>query len=416
MAEKLTTLLHDFDLISDNRSKVTFVNNIRMDPSQRHGAGAVTLKGDANGLFPTSGDNYIITPLFNPAAVRQWIGFQSYLDQVNDGPDVQLTGDGYRLSDGTQQWWWNGSAWVVDTTHWNTEGDIASHIATFAATARQIAIVANLTTTSTSATPVLRMLRVAWVGKVEVFEDLLYRSLVPLLQTVRTISDFAIKVPMPGGAQLDIGKAVTSTKLSFNVVDVESVFNDNIDPNHYNNILQSYNPTTKIATLNPAIPVGQFAFCRLVLQPQVSVVSTSQDFIEVEAVPALQITNVQSVDSTSLSVDNSCTNKATGAQLIVQAPYRFNLRFTMIALAPGGVDLARLLRALVNLVENNFTIMSKQTGEEYRFWMIDEFNTMTVPMSNNLQSMQVTFDIIDVLTYERPTLQATAVKTLNLNT
>lgn len=416
MAERLTILPHDFDLIEDNRAGLTFVGSIRLNHQLNSGAGAVQLKADANGDYPTTGDQYVVTPLYKPKAVRQWVGFQVDIAHVMDGPDAQLTGDGYRLSDGTSHYYWDGAAWTVTTTLWNTEADIAAHISTFPATARQLAIVAKLSTTSVTVTPVLSAIHIAWTGKVEMFEDIVYRSLVPLLKTVRTITDFAIKVPVPGGFQLDVMTPVKTSGLTFNVVDVEGVFNNSLDPDHYNNLLQSYNPATGIATLNTAVPVGQMAFCRLVLQPQVAIVSTAQDYTEVEKVPAVQIADISAVDTQPLSQESAVTNKATGDQYVFQPPYRFNLRFTMIALTPGGVDLMRILRALVELVESNPTITSTATDEQYRFWMMEEFNNTTAPTDSNLTSMQAVFEIRDILTYEKPTKLVKGVRTVNLTT
>src|SRR4029077_7931995 len=131
------------------------------------------------------------------------------------------------------------------------EADIANNISTFPATTRTLAVVVKLTTTDTTITPTIQMARIAWTGKVNTFEDLVYRTLVPLLKSTRIVIDFAIKVPMPGGTQLDILTPVKAANNRFNVVDVEGVFNNNLDPNHYTNLVTAYNSATGIATLNP---------------------------------------------------------------------------------------------------------------------------------------------------------------------
>ncbi|MDE1971540.1 MAG: hypothetical protein KGI50_08270, partial [Patescibacteria group bacterium] len=256
----------------------------------------------------------------------------------------------------------------------------------------------------------------AWTGKINTVEDVLYRSLVPLLKTTRIIVDFNIKVPMPGGSQLDVLTPVKKANNKFNVVDVESVFNNNLDPDCYNNLLSSYNSVTGIATLSTAVPVGQIAYCRLVLQPQVAVKNTSMDFIEAELAPSIQLTDIMSVETQPTAHEIGVTNKATKAVLRVQPPYRFNLRFTMIALAPGGVDLTRTLEALVELMEENPLLTSAATGEQYRLWLIEEFQDTTQPNDMNLHSMQATFEVLNILTFKKPTVSEVAVGTLNLNT
>lgn len=414
MAEQLTVQPHDFEFIEENRQGLTFTGSCRLNPKLQSGAGAVSLLADSNGEFPTTGDHYVVSDLYTPRAVRQWLGFQVDIDHERDG-DTILTGDGYRLSDGSSHYYWNGSAWTVTTTQWSTEAQIAANIGSFPVLSRQLQVVARLTTTDKRVTPVLRAVRVAWTGKVEAFEDIVYRTLVPLMASVRTIVDFGIKVPMPGGLNLDVKTPLTKTNLGFDVTDLDGVFNHNADPDCYNNLLSSYNPTTGVATLTASIPVGQFALVRLKVKPQVSILSTAQDYIEVEKVPALQIKDVAAVDTQPLSLEIGVTNKATGDNIVIPPPYRFNLRFTMIALTPGGVDLMRILRAVVNLVESNPTITSKATGERYRFWMIDEFANTTTPQDNNLHSSQATFEIRDVLSYERPATFSKAVGNFNLN-
>lgn len=408
MAERLTTLPHDFDFIEDNRDGMTFVGQCRLNP-KLNGAGAVQLTADTDGYYPVTGEHYVVSELYEPAAVRQWLGFQADITHVMNGPDTQLTGDAFRLGDGADQYYWDGAAWVVSTSDWNTEGEIATNIATFPVTERALQVVVRLTTTDARSTPILTAVHIAWEGKVEAFEDIVYRSLVPLLRTVRTIMDFGVKIKIPGGTSLDIGAAVAAANMTVTVVDVDGVFNNNTDPDHYNNLLSSYNANTGIATLSTAVPVGQFAFCRLVLRPQVAIVSTSQDYTEVEATPALQIKDIEAVDSQPLSVETGITNKATGDIIVIPPPYRFNLRFTMIALTPGGVDLMRILRALVEMVEDNPTITSAATGERYRLLMTDEFTNTTTPQDNNLHSMQAMFEIRSVLAFEKPAVRTKAV-------
>ena len=41
---------------------------------------------------------------------------------------VAITGAGYRLTDGTDEYWHNGASWEVNTTDWNTEEEVAAEI------------------------------------------------------------------------------------------------------------------------------------------------------------------------------------------------------------------------------------------------------------------------------------------------
>jgi hypothetical protein len=404
---RLTTIPHDFELIDDNRAGLVLTGSIRLDPRLRNGAGAIQLKADALGDYPTAGDHYVVTELYRPQAVLQWIGFQVDITHVSD-TGTQLTGDGYRLSDGASHYFWNGSTWAITSAAWNTEAEIAANIGVFPVTARQLQVVIRLTTSDKAVTPVLRTVHIAWKGRVEALEDIVYRTLAPLLKTTRVIIDFAIKMAA-SSTTLDVKAAVVSSGLHFDVVGVDSAYNKTTDPNQRTDLLQTFNASTGIATLGTAVGAGQFALCRLIVRPQVAILSTAQDYIELEAAPALQIKDIESSKSQPLAVSSAVVNKATRDAIVIPPPYRFNLRFTMIALAPGGVDLMRFLRAVTELVEANPIITATATGKQHRFWMVEEFANTTTPQDSNLHSYQAIFEISDILSYERQAQQTKAV-------
>lgn len=400
--------MHTWEFVETERANLVFTGSIRLDPAKHW----VELKADANGDYPTTGDHYVIGPLFQPKAVRQWAGFEAEIEHIQNGAIGPLTGDGFRLHDGANQYWWNGAAWVVNTTNWNTQAEVAANIATFAATARKLRVVARLTTTDKAVTPRLRWARVAWKGKVFWLEDIIYRSLVPALRNINPIVDIAFKVPFPGGTTLDVGAALDQIGIAFNVVDLDGVFNHSTDPDAYTNVLSSYNASTRVATLSSAIPVGNVAKVRLIVRPEVVVESTSQDYSEVEKVPALVITDIEDVASSPLSQDDGVVNRATGAAIRVRAPYRFDVRFTMIALAAGGVDLARMIAEIVKYLDVNPLLRSVATDRSHRIWLVDEFTTRTRPELNGMHASQATFQIKDVLAFTRPAVNETAVRTL----
>lgn len=409
--EGLGLFPHDFEFIEDNRRGMVFSGSIRLDPKRN----LVLLKADPDtGLYPTTGDHYVISPLFDPQAVRQWVGFQASIQHYSNGLS-QDTGDGFRLHDGTNQWWWDGAVWAQSTSNWNTEAEIADNLATFDASERALRVVVRLTTADPRKTPLLSWVRIAWSGKVFVMEDLVFRTIVPMFKQTRIIIDFAIKIAFPGGTSLGVKAAVDATTFPLNVVGVDAVFNHTSDPEHMMNLMSSYNPTTGIATLASAIPVGQFAVCRLICQPQVAVELTSQDYVEVEKAPALIIQSIESVDSSELAQDVGIANKSAETIIRIPAPYRFDLRFTMVALTPGAVDLQRTIDSIVELMSNNPLIKSKALGEQYRIYMIDEFNTNTRPNDANLHQMQASFKICEVLAFKRQATVETPVIAPTLN-
>lgn len=413
MAEKLDILIQDLTFYAEDRANLVFSDptKIRLDSVRN----VVELKKDAlTGKYPTDANIYVISPLFQPKAVRQWWMFQAFIDHVFRGTTA-LTSDGFRLHDGTNQYWHNGSAWVVNTTNWNTEAQVVANISTFPDTARKIRVVVNLVTTNGLYTPSLSLVKVAYKAKIQYMEDLIYRSLAPSLRSsFRTLIDFAFKAPFPGGTSLPVGPTLDAAKVPVNIIDADSVFDHTLDPDHLNNLLISYNTGTRVATLSGSIPVGNVAFIQLVVEPEVIIETTSQDFSEVEKVPSVIIDNLEAADSTPGNQDDFIVNKTTNAAIRLPAPYRFNIRGSIILLAPGAVDLTRMIDSIVEYMENNETIRSVGLDRRYRMMLVDEFSIETTPTVQDLHSARASFQIFDVVAYKRPAVSEFASKTIKL--
>lgn len=410
MAETLQTLIHTWDLIEEHRDEIALVGAIRLDPADN----LIKLRADSNGNYPLTGEHYAITPLFSPGAVRQWVGFQADIAHVVDGVLGQLTGEAFRLHDGETQWYWDGAAWVETGTAWNTQAEIANNISSFSATARALRIVIRLSTTDKTKTPLLARAKVAWTGRVFWMEDLMYRSLHRYLSDIRLSVDLAVKVPFPGGASFELGPILDKLGIPFNIVTIEAAFNEASDPDSVTDILTSYNETTRRVTLTSAVPVGDFVRFRMVVSPEVAIENTASDYIEVERVPAIQATDFEDVASSPLSQDDSVVNKATHDLIRLPAPYRFDVRFSMIALAPSSVDLTRLIAAIVEYMERNPILRSVATDRPYTIQMIDEFNVQTRPSLSNLANSRASAVIKNVLAFNKPAVYEKGVTSLNL--
>ncbi len=110
-----------------NRSGLTLDADIRL----HRGESSLQLLPDSTtDKYPTDADIKAITWIANPLSAREWLGFQAEIIHVSVDGEV-VTSAGYRLHDGTDQYWWNGAAWEVNTTDWNTEGEVATNIGSF---------------------------------------------------------------------------------------------------------------------------------------------------------------------------------------------------------------------------------------------------------------------------------------------
>lgn len=391
-----TPLVRDVRFNEDTRTSVTLTGSVRIDPVRN----VLELQKDASGAFPTAGEHFAISAAFQPGAVRAWYGFQVFVRHAYSGPQP-LTSIQFRLHNGTDQFAWNGSAWAVSTSAWNTEQEVADFIDQFPIATKTIRIVTRLVTSDKSKTPTVELIKIGWLARINFFEDLIYRSLPAMLRNFRYETAIAFRVAFPGGLTLPVAPAVTASGVPYNVRDVVAVYNHSLDPDHLNDLLNIWDGSSGNATLTTAIPVGSFAYVEISVEPEVVISATSQDYVEVEKAPALLVTNIESVNSSPLSQDDGVVNKATGVATRVYAPYRFDIRFDMIALAPSGLDLVRMGESLVDFMAQHQLIRSIGLDQMYRVWMLNEYDVQTVPNLSDVHQSGGSFVIKDVVKFRR---------------
>jgi len=133
-------LIKNFVFKEENRYRITLGPNVRLVAGEHR----VTLK-DTDSLYPTDPDLYIKTWIVNPKSVKKWLLFESVIAHVYDYDGNRITDDGYRLGDGTNEYWWDGGAWVVNASNWNTEQEVCENIESFPVTSLKLQIIVNLT-------------------------------------------------------------------------------------------------------------------------------------------------------------------------------------------------------------------------------------------------------------------------------
>lgn len=386
-------------------------SKIRLDPADHR----IKLKVTPSFYYPTDQNLSARSRLYRPAALRQLLMVQAC------GVFPEGTSIGYRLFDGTTERWWNGSAWAVaGAGNWNTETELNAHIATYSAAARQFAVTFNLATTDPNVTPELQGLRVLWEGPIDWHDDILIDSL---------LGEYLAGLNFVCDASLPPLDAITTTvdlddylqRSTLDVVDLDAVFNDTLDPQHATNILGSYNAGTKLLTLSGSVAVGTRLFLRLLVRPSVSW-STHQDFEEVGKVPAVILSETKTVKSTGGPIwgEAGIVRKDTGAAWTIPAPAR--LSFAIIAeLRTSSLrELSRLHSAILERLEDGPMsggpfLRSVATDRRFRVWTIDEYQTVTAPEnSSDLRVAQLTIRIEDVTAQTRPARAANGVLTLNL--
>jgi len=381
----LRDFIHHFTFTEADRAYVTLGTDTRLNPVT-HRAQLGTYGVAA---YPTDADLYVKTRLWNPEAVREWKGFEAYI--VHKKIDnVVKTSAGFRLSDGTDQYWWNGAAWEVNTSDWNTEAEVATNISAFPATSRKLQVVVNLKTTDSSVTPELIEIRVLYGALLDSeLEDMILRTVVRGLKNVRAITRFDIEMATTG-ITIDLNNFPLDT--DYNIVGVDAAFNDTDDPDHNTDLLDSYNAGTKVVTLTTPVTAGKTVWLRLEYKPEVAV-QTSRDYIEVEHIPSLIIEDARLINATASAEEDHVGNRGDFSAVVLPAPIQGTLEFTLSAIADKVVDGLRLSAAVKRWFGDNPLIRSSGLDEAYSLHLVDEYEHRGTASEEDLFTWRATFRV-----------------------
>jgi len=404
---RLQKLIKEFRFSEDVRVKLTLGTDVRLNP-ERHW---LQLKEDADGFYPLTADLQAETWVSNPKSVKQWLGFD--VEVLHTKIDtVQVTSLGFKISDGTTVRYWSGAAWVVaGASDWNTEEEIAANIDTYPVSERKLGVVINLKTTNKLATPKVKAIKVLYSSDVEFQEDILYRSLVPALRAGVRPRGRLIFEALTTTDTFDLDDLGIETP--YNIVDVDAAFNHTDDPNHLNDLLSSYNPNTKVVTLTASVAAGKDVWIDFLWEPEVAV-TTSQDYSEVEKVPSLVLDDINLVDASVRGQPDGVVNRADGTAVTVPAPLVGDLEILAHLITDKGVDLQRFATELKRFFENNPLLTSVGTDEEYRLWVLDEFDMTTAANRGDLHTGRLRFRIVGVRYYLRDAVDGYAIKKFHL--
>jgi len=403
---RLLKLIKEFRFSEDVRAKITLGTDVRLNPDEHW----LQLKAGSDG-YPLTSDLYAKTWVSNPESVKQWIGFEAEVlhTKVNT---VQVTSVGYQISDGTTDRYWSGAAWVAaGASDWNTEEEVAANIGTYPVTERKLQVILNLKTTDKVATPKVLAIKVLYASAIEFQEDIIYRSLVPALRDgVRPRA----RVPFTAATTTDtFDLDDLGIETPYNIVDVDAVFNDTDDPNHLTDLLDTYTPSTKVITLTSTIAQGKTVWVDFLWEPEVAV-TTSQDYSEVEKVPAIVLDDINLVDASVRGQKESVVNRNDGTAVTLQRPLVGDLEILMHLLTDKGVDLQRLATEVKRFFANNPLLRSVGTDEEYRLWVLDEFDMTTAANRGDIHTGRLRFSIVGVRYYLRDAVDGYGIKKFHL--
>jgi hypothetical protein len=345
------------------------------------------------GYYSTDDDIYFMTWLTNPKALRKILMLQVFVNRPSVDCSTQV-----RIHDGTNHYFWNGAAWAVAVAgDWNDEGTFNAHIQDFDILPdRQFAIVVNLRTSDKYMTPSVSEIRVLMDIRIDYMEDIVFRSLIPLMkQHIRPLANYPIPAYNEDILSIDLNDYETNT--NFTIVDVEAVFNHSLDPEFLVNLLDSYDPVTKIITLTDPIVAGEIPFILFRYSPEVAY-TTSQDYFEVAKIPCLtlQRLEVPTENAYNLAAREGIVDKGTGNAVLIHEPWRATLDFRLHVTTDNAVDEMRLISSVLKFFDEHVLIRSIGLDEYYRMQIIRELRDLISPNRADQKVFWTRFVISDV--------------------
>ena len=386
---RLKSLIKVFEFQEEERSSLTLGPKTRLNPNN---ASLELIAVDNE--YPTDDDLYVITKTTNPDTVKEWSGFDVTVSNVFDLDDNPLTSVAFRLSDGTDQYYWDGLDWIVNTTDWNTEQEVADNITAFPPNSKKLAIVINLKTTDKRYTPSLSRIKVLWKSNIEFQEDIIYRSLVRRLKNeIEPIGDYPIRLQSDTDT-IDL-KNDYKLETPYRISGIDSCFNNDTDPDHFVDIFQSYDSVNKVITLNQVLTTGTVVWIKFYWKPMVAV-TTSQEFNEIASVPAIVLEDITMPETYRQKKEyDYVANKGNETAVKVRSPLQVDVDIEMVLITASAKDQQRLADAVRAFIENSDYLVSTGLDEKYDLLLIDPYTSRFVGNKEELRTGSIEIRIIN---------------------
>jgi len=395
-------------------SVLSDVAKVRLDPADFR----AKLRLQSDFLYPLDVDLYVRTPAARPGAVRRLLMIQVDAE-TPDGTSV-----GLRIWDGAADLFWDGAAWsAAGAGDWNTEAEVSANLSTFPVTdTRTFAVTLNLLTTDAKVTPEVSCVSVLWEGEVDWLNDLLLDSLTATVQEEAVFPVEMALPPLPADAT-SIDLTEYRDEANLDLVGAEAVYDHAADPGHLTDLLDAYNPSTKILTLTGAgMPADGVPFLRMRARAQVAW-DTNQDWEELGTLPQVVLRDAETLLSSfyPMSAERGIVRKDTGGGVEVPAPFRSTFRISMEVRTNRSREQARLLEAMTKLLAVGPTgeagpfLRSRGTDRRFLIRLTDQFNAQTPNLdAGDVRAFQAEFRLEDLTQQLRPARNAHGVKRLRM--
>jgi len=338
-------LIKRFQYDEEHRVDLSFSDATKIYLESRRTMPGVRLRPDSSGDFPTTGEHYVRHRVTEPLALDSWRGFDVEA-VVPDGTALS-----FRLSDGTDDYWWDGGAWAVaGAGEWSTQAEIHANAASFraAVSTRKLQVVTRLSTTDPSFTPRLTATKLLMRVTINFSEDLVLRSLVPTLkESIRPRKDWSL-VLASATDTIDISSDGDHPVPSYVVTDVLAAYNHTTDPEHETDILSSYDEGTGVVTLTAAQSSGDRIWLALEYRPGVAV-ATHPDYYEVDAIPSIVVESLRPVGRmySTRKRGDAVIDRTTGDAVRVGGPVQVSFEVDLMMATDRNSDRLRLGEAVM---------------------------------------------------------------------
>ena len=392
--------LKDYPFDASTRKSTAFSDttkiHINTDESQFTTAsrfrGALQLKSN-QGKYSTDMNISASSDLTNPTAIQAWLGLQEIAEKPIG------TSVGYRVTDGSDQFHWDGSDWVLSAVDWNTIAELNEGIRRFIPQKlkKTIGFIINLATTDEDATPKLFELRLIGAYDADVFDDLVYRSVVPALKSAITYTDKVVIIEADPETNTLLVSDFDFGTSTYKVIDVISVYDEEGDEAHFNNLLESFDAETGVITLIAPVAKDTPLRLKLTYRPRVEV-QANQDIIEVAEQPVILIERIQEQNSKKIIARDHIADVGGGA-FGFSDPIISDYMFTLRIVAGYGVDLKRLDSAVKELLRTGL-IASTGLDEQRDVTLLPEFATGTQPNLSDAHVASTAFIVRNVSNWD----------------
>lgn len=418
----LKKLIKCFEFTTRSRKNLTFSSNkIRLNDDNKLDQG-LTLKGPT---YDTGLTHTVTTWVTAPKALKKWLGFEAEED-LPAGTSV-----GYRLLRGTDELYWNGSAWVAATTdaHWNTMTQVNSNIQSLVLTGFDLKIKVNLRTTDDKVSPKVRWIKLLVLVDIESWDDLIYDTVIRSMRaSLRATTAIQIEVSANTNV-IDLATAYKLENSGYNFTGVAAAYNLTTDPNQFVNIASGYIPgaqkkdgTFKAGQVNltAGVTAGQIVRLEMVYEPEIAVY-TNQDYYELAQVPAIVFENIASTrlgDRSGQELNDAESDAVRdlveGTAVVVPRPRQTAVRFDF-AVHASPLDMARVVGALDKWMASNRLLKTWGFDEEVGLDVVNEIDTGDKTNIEDVVMSTGAFLLKSVPFYERDAVDANLVTQVNLN-